>query len=170
MRTYWERRGAAIYTEDDGTPGKAACIADLHPIDTDIVQRIVVAHNNDGTRTDHEIVEQTNELAILALGYIGTGYVPAKDGYKVYVHLDGGYPRDKKAWRFACEVQELLTGTEPDEALNNLIEDGEITEAAPVMTPAAVRTKPDPKAAKLERLRKRRDQINEQLRAMGGDN
>ncbi len=42
---YWERRGAAIYEEDDGTPGKAKCIAELHPAEPAIVQQIVDAHN-----------------------------------------------------------------------------------------------------------------------------
>lgn len=41
----WERRGSAIYTEEDGTPGKAKLIAELHPAHGIIVQYVVDAHN-----------------------------------------------------------------------------------------------------------------------------
>jgi hypothetical protein len=69
-------------------------------------------------RTDEEIVAQTNVLARLAMSYIGTGYeVP--EGHKFYEEQD---PRSQKAWQFACEVQELLTATDPNDAVMNLPE------------------------------------------------
>lgn len=69
-------------------------------------------------RTDEEIVEQTNALARLALTYIGTGNeVP--EGHKFYDEPD---PRSQKAWQFACEVQELLTATDPNDAVAALPE------------------------------------------------
>ncbi|MBN9310843.1 MAG: hypothetical protein J0I99_00500 [Devosia sp.] len=69
-------------------------------------------------RSDEEIVGQTNDLARIALRYIGTGYeVP--DDHKFY---DSEDPRSHKAWEFACEVQEELFATDPNDALANLPE------------------------------------------------
>jgi len=44
---YWERRGSAIYIEDDGTPGKATLVAELHPAKVEDVQKIVDKHNRE---------------------------------------------------------------------------------------------------------------------------
>lgn len=44
---YWERRGPAIYVEEDAAKSlPAQLVADLHPTPTDVVQRIVDAHND----------------------------------------------------------------------------------------------------------------------------
>jgi hypothetical protein len=65
-------------------------------------------------RTDEEIVEQTNVLARLALRFLGTGYEVADD-HRFYDEPD---PRSQKAWAFACEIQELMTATDPNDALS----------------------------------------------------
>lgn len=69
-------------------------------------------------RTDQEIVDQTNELARLCLRFIGTGYeVP--EGHKFYEAND---PRSQRAWKMACEIQEHMTATDPNDALANIEE------------------------------------------------
>ena len=67
-------------------------------------------------RTDQQIVDQTNDLARLCLLYIGTGYEVADD-HKFYQAED---PRSCRAWQMACEIQEKLTATDPNDALSNL--------------------------------------------------
>ncbi len=42
---FWERCGAAIYTEGNGEPGNALLVAELHPVSVDTVQMLVDAHN-----------------------------------------------------------------------------------------------------------------------------
>ena len=42
---FWERRGAAIYTEGNGEPGNSALVAELHPVSPDVVERLVESHN-----------------------------------------------------------------------------------------------------------------------------
>lgn len=66
-------------------------------------------------RTDEEIVKQTNELARMCLGWMGpTGYeVP--DGFTFWNAKDS---RSIKAWKFACEIQEFMTATDPNDALS----------------------------------------------------
>lgn len=105
-------------------------------------------------RTDREIVDQTNELARIALRYIGTGY-EAPPGAKFYdppmvvftsapAKKRGGAerppaasrpePRMTKAWEFACAVQELMTDTDPNDALANL-DDESSSDAAGIADP-----------------------------------
>ncbi|MCO5066879.1 MAG: hypothetical protein M9924_21155 [Rhizobiaceae bacterium] len=69
-------------------------------------------------RTDEEIVNQTNMLARLCLRYLGTGYEVPLD-HKFYEAAD---PRSNAAWKQACEIQKLLTNTDPNDALTNLDE------------------------------------------------
>jgi hypothetical protein len=105
----------------------------------DIVARAnAVACAGRAARTDRDIVEQTNALAIVAMRYIGTGYeVP--DGYRIFEHLDG-YPREEKAWAFACEVQRLMTDTDPNDALAIVEDEGGVQQAtSPVETLRAER-------------------------------
>jgi hypothetical protein len=66
------------------------------------------------TRTDQEIVEQTNELARRFSRLQG---YEAPEGHKFYE--DGG-DRMPCPWLLACVAQEFLTGTDPDDALSNL--------------------------------------------------
>lgn len=65
-------------------------------------------------RTDQEIVDQTNELALLLTSQAGL-LVP--EGHKFYEAED---PRSVAAWKRACEIQELMTHTDPENALSNL--------------------------------------------------
>lgn len=62
-------------------------------------------------RTDQEIVDQTLELARKL--YSLRGY-EAKPGFKFY---DSQHPHELEAWEAACIAQELLTHTDPREAL-----------------------------------------------------
>lgn len=63
-------------------------------------------------RTDAEIVEQTNRLAREL--YRLRGYVVA-EGYR----FDRAtHPHMREAWEGACVAQEMLTETDPNEALD----------------------------------------------------
>ncbi len=66
------------------------------------------------SRTDEQIVEQTNELARVL--YRIRGYeVP--EGYR----FDRAtHPHEREAWAGACEAQRLLTCTDPQDALENI--------------------------------------------------
>lgn len=68
-------------------------------------------------RTDREIVDQTNDLAIRALGWL-FGVAAPKD-WKCYEARDSC---SKKAWGVACEIQEFMTATDPNDALSNIEE------------------------------------------------
>lgn len=65
-------------------------------------------------RTDQQIIDQTNELARRL--YAIRGY-QAQAGYR----FDRAtHPHEAEAWSGACEAQRLLTGTDPDDALDNI--------------------------------------------------
>lgn len=67
-------------------------------------------------RTDQGIVDQTNELAQQL--YLLRGYsVPAGYRFDRATH-----PHEVEAWDGACAAQQLLTGTDPTDALANLDE------------------------------------------------
>lgn len=69
-------------------------------------------------RTDQEIVDQTNRLAREMLRLTGVGYeVP--DSYQFHIEKDR-HPRARQAWDMACFAQEVLTSTDPQDALDNL--------------------------------------------------
>jgi hypothetical protein len=68
-------------------------------------------------RTDAEIVKQTNDLARICLRFIGTGY-EAPAGFKFYETAVNS--RAAKAWNMACEIQEFMTATDPNDAIANL--------------------------------------------------
>ncbi|MEN5275795.1 hypothetical protein ABE527_02480 [Brucella sp. TWI432] len=72
-------------------------------------------------RTDQQIVDETNELARLCLRHIGTGYEVA-EGHLFYEADD---PRSKTAWNMACEIQQMMTKTDPNDAITNLDADFE---------------------------------------------
>ena len=85
------------------------------------VDRAREAWNNRSsiTRTGREIVEQTNDIARLALDFIGTGYVAPPD-HQFWAADD---PRSQKAWNFARKVQELMTATDADDAVTEMVDD-----------------------------------------------
>lgn len=64
-------------------------------------------------RTDQEIIQQTNELARIL--YRLRGYV-VNEGYRFD---KATHPHEREAWQGACEAQILLTGTDPNDALEN---------------------------------------------------
>jgi hypothetical protein len=66
------------------------------------------------SRTDSFIVTQTNELARRLLKL--QGYVVPEDS-KFHGQTD---ERLNHAWQMACEAQEFLTATDPNDALGNL--------------------------------------------------
>lgn len=85
-------------------------------------------------RTDKQIVDETNELARLCLRHLDTGY-EAPEGHKFYEAED---PRSKAAWQRACEIQQLLSKTDPNDALSALDTDDK-EEDEPVVREYGVR-------------------------------
>lgn len=69
-------------------------------------------------RSSREIVDQTNELARKL--YALRGYVVA-EGFRFET---AKHPHQREAWAGACEAQLLLTETDPDDALQELEEEG----------------------------------------------
>lgn len=65
-------------------------------------------------RTAREIVDETNELARTLCRHMG--YV-APDDLRFELATGG---RESLAWRMACAAQELLTATDPNEAVKEL--------------------------------------------------
>jgi len=71
-------------------------------------------------RTDQEIVEQTNEIARQM--YLIRGYqIPSKHKFYEFDRLNF-HPHERECWDMACIAQEILTGTDPNDALSNLCE------------------------------------------------
>ena len=65
------------------------------------------------SRTDKEIIEQTNNLArdfYKIMGYNG-------EGVRFY---ESTHPQERLCWNLACKAQENLTNTEIDDILDNL--------------------------------------------------
>lgn len=70
------------------------------------------------TRTDLEIVEQTNTLA--REFYSMLGYTVTVE-HKFYdVDRPNYHPQEALCWSMACHAQRELTSTDPDDALANL--------------------------------------------------
>lgn len=70
------------------------------------------------SKSNLEIVEQTLELAddfYRAHGYVG------RAGYR---YDKSSHPQERFMWVLACQAQQLLCGTDPQDALDEL-EDGE---------------------------------------------
>lgn len=88
-------------------------------------------------RTDREIVEQTNRLALkfLAAG----GFKPLRESNL----WESDNPRAKQAWAMACEAQEELTDTDPHDAVQAYIAEREAMHTAPA--PETIRP-PEPVA------------------------
>ena len=78
-------------------------------------------------RTDQEIVDQTEELAaLLCSRFMGSRL----DGVNF---RDSMHPQLQQCWEVACEIQEMLTATDPENAVAEL--DGE--EPSPIVKSAA---------------------------------
>lgn len=67
-------------------------------------------------RSDQEIVEQTNELARQFYRLHDRGGTVEK-GYRFD---QSSHPQEVQCWQMACVAQELLTGTDVRDALDNL--------------------------------------------------
>jgi alpha-D-ribose 1-methylphosphonate 5-phosphate C-P lyase len=67
------------------------------------------------SRTDQQIVDQTNQLARRL--YALRGYT-VREGYRFD---EATHPHEVEAWQGACAAQLLLTHTDPNEALDNLL-------------------------------------------------
>lgn len=130
------------------------------------------------SRTDEEIVLQTNDLARIMLRLMGTGYeVP--EGWKFYEALD---PRSARAWRDACTVQEFMTATDPNDALSNIGDIGEglgeeltagepsvldkVTRPSQPAMVAAAREAADKAVAEIEAGHRREDEIADARREL----
>lgn len=78
-------------------------------------------------RTASQIVQQTNELALLLMRRI---YSREPAGAEAPNLHDSKDPRGQHCWSVACEVQQLLTSTDPEDALSEL-EDSPAAETPP---------------------------------------
>ena len=68
-------------------------------------------------RTAQEIVDQTNEIARII--YKGMGYT-SPEGFEFHTETINRHPHEENCWASACEIQELMTGTEVDDAIEEL--------------------------------------------------
>lgn len=74
-----------------------------------------------GTRTDRQILEQTNELALRILGANGMEQTPENvEKWVCNIH----HPTARAAWNTACVAQQIITETDPNDCLYVLDEDG----------------------------------------------
>ena len=70
-------------------------------------------------RSNKEIVEQTNNLALKMLSVMG--FIPEKEGEaKVYL---SDHNQAKRAWALACLSQDVITETDANEALDEMLDD-----------------------------------------------
>lgn len=83
-----------------------------------LIGKVSALHVEDRpARTDQEIVDQTNRLAREMLRLMGVGYeVP--DDYQFHLEKDRN-SRAHNAWALACIAQQMLTSTDPQDALDN---------------------------------------------------
>lgn len=68
-------------------------------------------------RTAREIVDQTNDIA--GIIYAARGY-KTPEGLKFW---ESKHPHELSAWAAACEIQELLTNVDAEDALAELESD-----------------------------------------------
>lgn len=71
-------------------------------------------------RTDREIVDQTNEIARII--YASRGYV-VPEGTEFHTETTNRHPYESDCWHAACDIQDLMTGTDVESAVDNLIDD-----------------------------------------------
>ncbi len=70
-------------------------------------------------RSDEQIINQTNAIARII--YSGMGYT-VSDEFKFYTETKNRHPHEVNCWNSACKIQELMTSTDPNDALCNLEE------------------------------------------------
>lgn len=68
-------------------------------------------------RTAQEIVDQTNEIARII--YARRGY-QTPVGTEFHTETINRHPHETQCWEAACEIQELLTETDVNDALDEL--------------------------------------------------
>lgn len=68
-------------------------------------------------RTDQQIVEQTNEIARIIYAFMGYN-VP--QGTEFHTETINRHPQERQCWQAACEIQRLMTQTDPEDALAEL--------------------------------------------------
>ena len=68
-------------------------------------------------RTDQQIIDQTNEMARIIYYHMGYS-VPA--GTEFHSETTNRHPHERNCWDAACEIQMLLTNTDPNDAVENL--------------------------------------------------
>jgi hypothetical protein len=71
-------------------------------------------------RSPQDIVNQTNGIAALIYEHIG--YCSANATPKFY---ESTHPTERACWNAACDIQDLLTATDPRDALDELEDDQE---------------------------------------------
>jgi hypothetical protein len=73
------------------------------------------------TRTDKEIVDQTNAIARII--YFNMGY-EVEEGTEFHTPTINRHPQETICWNAACDIQDLMTQTSPEDAVDNLQDDG----------------------------------------------
>lgn len=73
-------------------------------------------------RTAQEIIDQTNAVARVI--YAHWGY-QTPEGTEFHTETINRHPHETLCWEAACDIQELMTATDPRDALDELEEDAE---------------------------------------------
>ena len=68
-------------------------------------------------RTAQEIVDQTNAIARII--YASRGY-STSTGTEFHAETINRHPYEVQCWKAACEIQELMTNTDTNDALEEL--------------------------------------------------
>ena len=97
---------------------KMSFVVGIDPgFDWEIEDIIIAVENkceNTGVRSDQEIIDQTNKLAVKFASIDG---LEVDSGYTFHT---SAHPIAKKAWAKACIAQELITGSCMEAAIANL--------------------------------------------------
>lgn len=70
-------------------------------------------------RSDQEIVDETNAIARII--YSSRGY-EVSEGFEFHTDAINRHHHEISCWYAACEIQELMTETDPNDAVDNLEE------------------------------------------------
>lgn len=68
-------------------------------------------------RSDQDIVDQTNAIARII--YAAQGYV-MPEGFEFHTETINRHPHEEACWLAACQIQELMTSTDPTDAVSNI--------------------------------------------------
>ena len=68
-------------------------------------------------RTEQEIVDQTNAIARII--YASRGY-KVEDDFVFHIETVNRHPYERSSWQAACEIQLLMTQTDPNDSVDNL--------------------------------------------------